>query len=699
MMTVSPQNILIFGGTSEGRILTEKLAARGFSCNVCVATDYGEQILEQDAGLAEELRKRVSVHTGRMDKEQMRAWMKEHTFSCVIDATHPYAVEVTENIRQAAQEIHLPYYRLLRSIEGTEAEEPFVHKVAELSQAVAYLEKQTGAIFLTTGSKEIHAFTEGISDRTRLYVRMLPNPTFIQQVLDAGVPASHLFAMQGPFSVEMNLAMLHQSHAAFLVSKESGKAGGYEEKREAARQAGISMVVLTRPEESGYSLEEILQRLEEGGFPEQESCVAGGKREPSDKKDSLRQMPSITLAGIGMGNYAGMTGEVQGCIRKADLLIGAKRMLEAVSPSENSRAVRFSAYMPEEILTCIRETAAEWEDAKKRHIVILLSGDTGFYSGASTLGQKLVQAGYSYQVFPGISSVSAFAARLKVDWQDAALLSCHGRSCDVLRSVFIRHRVFVLAAGADTVREVAERCLAYDMTEVTFVAGSNLGYPEERILSGHPQEFLDFDQKGNTILYIENPQPEQFSNGIADGELERGKVPMTKEEVRAISVAKLALLPDSIVYDIGAGTGSVTIACGRAVPEGQVYAIEKNPEAVELLKSNRKKLKASNVTIVPGAAPEVLENLPAPTHAFLGGTGGNLAEIVTLLFQKNPQIRIVINAISIETVSALQQLTRQPGLEAEMVTVTVARTREVGSYHLMMGENPIWIVTLYQKGN
>ena len=174
---------------------------------------------------------------------------------------------------------------------------------------------------------------------------------------------------------------------------------------------------------------------------------------------------------------------------------------------------------------------------------------------------------------------------------------------------------------------------------------------------------------------------------------------MTKEEVRAISVAKLALLPDSIVYDIGAGTGSVTIACGRAVPEGQVYAIEKNPEAVELLKSNRKKLKASNVTIVPGAAPEALENLPAPTHAFLGGTGGNLAEIVTLLFQKNPQIRIVINAISIETVSALQQLTRQTGLESEMVSVTVARTREVGSYHLMMGENPIWIVTLYQKGN
>lgn len=679
MKNNSSQNILIFGGTSEGRILTEKLASRGFSCNVCVATDYGEQILEQDAELSEALRKKVSVHTGRMDKGEMCAWMKGHEFACVIDATHPYAVEVTENIRQASEESHLPYYRLLRSTEKTEADEPFVHKMAELSQAVAYLEKQTGAIFLTTGSKEIHAFTEGISDRTRLYVRMLPNPTLIQQVLDAGVPASHLFAMQGPFSVEMNLAMLHQSHAAFLVSKESGKAGGYEEKREAARQAGISMVVLTRPEETGSSLEEILQQLEGGHSPE--------------------QMPSITLAGIGMGNYAGMTGEVQDCIREADLLIGAKRMLEAVSPTENSSAVRFSAYMPEEILACIRENTERWEDAEKRHIVVLLSGDTGFYSGSSALGQKLTQAGYSYQVLPGISSVAAFAARLKVDWQDAALLSCHGRSCDVLHSVFTRHRVFVLAAGAATVREVAEKCLAYGMMEVTFWTGSNLGYPEEQILSGKPQEFLEFDQKGNTILYMENPQPEQFSNGIADGELERGKVPMTKEEVRAISVAKLGLLPDSIVYDIGAGTGSVTIACGRAVPEGQVYAIEKNPEAVELLKSNQKKLKASNVTIVPGVAPEALQDLPAPTHAFLGGTGGNLAEIVTLLFQKNPKIRIVINAISIETVSAVQQLTRQPGLVAEMVSVTVARTREVGSYHLMTGENPIWIVTLYQKGN
>lgn len=698
MKNISSKNILIFGGTSEGRILTEKLASRGFSCNVCVATDYGEQILEQDAGLAEELRKRVSVHTGRMDKEQMCAWMKEHTFSCVIDATHPYAVEVTENIRQAAQESHLPYHRLLRSTNEPEQEEPFIHKVAELSHAVAYLENQSGAIFLTTGSKEIHAFTEGISDRTRLYVRMLPNPALIQQVLDAGVPTSHIFAMQGPFSVEMNLAMLHQSHAAFLVSKESGKAGGYEEKREAARQAGISMVVLSRPEETGSSMEEIIQWLEEDSFPGQNPCEAGENRETSARTDSTHQIPSITLAGIGMGSPAGRTGEVQDCIREADLLIGAKRMLEAVSLTENSRAVRFSAYMPEEIAAYIRETTAKWEDAKRCHIVVLLSGDTGFYSGASSLGKKLTQAGYSYQVLPGISSVAAFASRLKVDWQDAALLSCHGRSCDVLHSVFTRHQVFVLAAGAATVREVAEQCLAYDMTEVTFTTGSNLGYPEERILSGHPQEFLDFDQKGNTILYLENPQPEPFSNGIADGELERGKVPMTKEEVRAISVAKLALLPDSIVYDIGAGTGSVTIACGRVVPEGQVYAIERNPEAVELLKSNRKKLKASNVTIVPGLAPEALEDLPAPTHAFLGGTGGNLSEIVDILFQKNPQVRIVLNAISVETISAVQQLTRQPELVAEMVSVTVARTKEVGSYHLMTGENPIWIVTLYQKG-
>ena len=168
MKNISSKNILIFGGTSEGRILTEKLASRGFSCNVCVATDYGEQILEQDAVLSEVLRKQVSVHTGRMDKEQMRAWMETHPFSCVIDATHPYAVEVTENIRQAAQESHLPYYRLLRSTNEPEEEEPFIHKVAELSHAVAYLENQSGAIFLTTGSKEIHAFTEGISDRTRL---------------------------------------------------------------------------------------------------------------------------------------------------------------------------------------------------------------------------------------------------------------------------------------------------------------------------------------------------------------------------------------------------------------------------------------------------------------------------------------------------------------------------------------------------
>lgn len=687
MKDYADKNILIFGGTSEGRILTETLASKGYACSVCVATEYGEQVLQQDQVLSESLLSRVEIHTGRMDKEQMLTWIREHSFACVIDATHPYAIAVTENIKQAAEECNLPYFRLLRSMDENTETDSFVYKVSDLSQAVRYLETQPGSIFLTTGSKEIQTFAEGISDKSRLYVRMLPNPRLIQQVLDAGIPVSHIFAMQGPFSVEMNLAMLKHSHASFLVSKESGKAGGYEEKLEAARRAGVTPVVLLRPEESGYSMEEMIQRIEEIPLPLLEH--------PENVTE--HKTPRITLAGIGMGNAAGMTGEVQACIKEADLLIGAERMLKA---ADNSHALRYCAYKPEQILSCI----SEHED--KPHIVVLLSGDTGFYSGASALGQKLTQAGYSYLVLPGISSVAAFAAKLKVDWQNAALLSCHGRSCDVMHHLFTKQQVFILASGDSTVQEIAAQCIDFEMQEITMWVGNNLGYPQEQILSGKPEDFLSFTCKGNAIIYVENPAPIKFTAGIFDTELERSKVPMTKEEVRAVSVAKLALLPDSIVYDIGAGTGSVAIACGRAAVDGHVYAIEKNPDAVELLKKNRNKCKASNVTIISGTAPEALETLPVPTHAFIGGTGGNLARILEALWAKNPGIRIVLNAISLETISTIQQLVSElyehsdpAEFVTEFVTVTVARTREVGSYHLMMGENPIWIVTLHRKGN
>lgn len=167
---------------------------------------------------------------------------------------------------------------------------------------------------------------------------------------------------------------------------------------------------------------------------------------------------------------------------------------------------------------------------------------------------------------------------------------------------------------------------------------------------------------------------------------------MTKEEVRAVSLAKLRLTEDAVVYDVGAGTGSVSVEAALQAWRGTVYAIERNPEACDLIAENCRRFAARNVTIISGSAPEALQELPAPTHVFLGGTGGSMAGILRCVLEKNPRVRVVIDAVTLETVTQILTLTRELALpDPELVQVTVARSRRVGGYHMMNGANPVFI--------
>jgi precorrin-6Y C5,15-methyltransferase (decarboxylating) len=187
--------------------------------------------------------------------------------------------------------------------------------------------------------------------------------------------------------------------------------------------------------------------------------------------------------------------------------------------------------------------------------------------------------------------------------------------------------------------------------------------------------------------------------GIPDREFIRGQVPMTKQEVRILSVVKLQLDQTSVVYDVGAGTGSVSVELAGQCPQGKVYAIERNPEGINLLRSNIEKFHCSNVEVVEGTAPECLAALPAPTHAFIGGSGGNLVAILDAIREKNPQTRFVINAVTLET---LQQITRLSNIypkykDMELVQINVAKGEPVGSYHMLRGENPVYICSFGGK--
>lgn len=172
----------------------------------------------------------------------------------------------------------------------------------------------------------------------------------------------------------------------------------------------------------------------------------------------------------------------------------------------------------------------------------------------------------------------------------------------------------------------------------------------------------------------------------------RGKVPMTKSEVRAVSISRLELAPDSVLWDVGAGTGSVSVEASFLLPEGQVYAVEKNPQAVELIRRNREKFGRDNLTVVSGDAPGALGQLPDPTHVFLGGSGGRMGEILDLAMGRNPRVRVVINTISLESLGEAVSWLERRKISGEIVSLQTARGRRVGRYHLMEGQNPVYVI-------
>lgn len=178
----------------------------------------------------------------------------------------------------------------------------------------------------------------------------------------------------------------------------------------------------------------------------------------------------------------------------------------------------------------------------------------------------------------------------------------------------------------------------------------------------------------------------------------RGDVPMTKSEVRAVSISKLELEPDSVLYDIGAGTGSVSIEASRYLTEGRVYAIEKKAEAIDLIKANKERFGAGCLEIVEGTAPEALEALEAPTHVFIGGTSGTMDHVLSLVLKKNPGTRIVINAIALESLSEILSWLKRHSATAEIVQVQISKGREAGDYHLMIGQNPVYVVSFGGEG-
>ncbi len=393
----------------------------------------------------------------------------------------------------------------------------------------------------------------------------------------------------------------------------------------------------------------------------------------------------VILAASSGGTWNTITEDCQQALLKAPCIIGASRMLEALPKSCTGR--RFPALWPQAILDAIEECMEE------ESCVVLYSGDTGFYSGARCLIPLLQKAGIPFQVYPGISSVQLLSAALARPWQDWLLLSAHGVDCNPVGAVMQGKTVFFLTGGMLNPGALCGELVEAGLENLPVTIGENLSYPQQCIYQGTAGEFANKQFATLSVLLAEPATVMRRTPGFPDSLFVRGDVPMTKQEVRAAILAKLAPEPEDILWDIGAGTGSVSVELALASSWGRTYAVECNEKACELIRINREKLGAWNLHLVQGKAPEALDQLETPDAVFIGGTKGSMESVVEKVLGRNPKARICISAICIETVYQAVQALQSRGIEPQITQINVSRGKSAGSLHLLMANNPVFLIS------
>ncbi|MCR5255065.1 MAG: precorrin-6A reductase [Acetatifactor sp.] len=671
-------DILIFAGTTEGRMLAETLNRSGIECDISVATQYGKLILSEDENPY------LHVLEGRLNPEQMVELYRERGTKILVDATHPYAEKVTESIIESLSDescVGIEYLRLLRPIENDYDGERY----ADAKACAEALKKTEGNVLLTTGSKELPYFCEDEDLKKRIYARVLPGDESLKLCNENGLFGRQIIAMQGPFSEIMNEATIREFDIKHLVTKDSGRVGGEDTKIPAATKAGARVHIISRPqtvEKDGKSLREVLEVLEE-----------------KTGKEIVKNHIVVNLAGIGCGDVNLLTGEVREAIKNADYIFGAERMLGITKKIPVKKDVIMNPFYTEETICPFVSDIIKTAVGEK-HVTVLFSGDTGFYSGCRKLFDAFSQVdGIKVRVLPGISSISLLSSKIGESYQDASILSLHGVKEDewqgkLIDSITYNRKTAFICSGIKDIHRAGELLLKSGLEHVKMYVGYRLSYEDEKIYICEPKSASSIEKEGLYAVMVINDSciKRDLTHYIKDEDFIRGKVPMTKEEIRTLSIMRLHLKEGDVLTDIGSGTGSVSVQAAGLSSNIKVYALEKNPNAAELTRQNVNKFKLNNVTVIDADAPEGLKNIPAPDAAFIGGSGGRLKDILSTLRDINPGMRVVINAVTLETVCEVQELMRELHVNnPEIMQVQINRADAVGEYHMLRAANPVFI--------
>lgn len=412
-------------------------------------------------------------------------------------------------------------------------------------------------------------------------------------------------------------------------------------------------------------------------------------------------MRKVTIIGAGPGNPDLLSRAALDAIDIADVVIGAHRALVGIDVPPD--VVRCELVKTADIVAALTD-AASWQRA-----VVVMTGDVGLFSGARRLVEALSgDARVDVRIIPGISSASYLAARLARPWQDWRFASAHGVACDIVAEAERAGELFLVTSGGEDPSRLSGELVQAGFGDARVTVAERLSYPDERITCATASEIAGQTFDDLNVMLIEfaggagspaNSRWPYASSGIPDELFIRGDVPMTKQEVRAVALAKLRLTATDTVWDVGAGTGSVSIEAALVARAGSVWAVERNAAGVRLIRENADAFGCGNVHAVPGVAPEALAILPVPDAVFVGGSAGELPSIVEVALEKNSQVRLCVPCVTVETLTeacALLSSSRFKGFEA--CQVSAARAEAVGSHHLMKAQNPVFLVSARGAG-
>ncbi len=395
---------------------------------------------------------------------------------------------------------------------------------------------------------------------------------------------------------------------------------------------------------------------------------------------------TVTVLGLGMGP-ADLTPAARERLAAAEVLAGGRRLLD---------------YFPEhpaEKVPLDRNVAATLRDlagrAADRRLVILASGDPNYY-GVGPLAVQIFGP-ERVEMWPNVTTVQAAAARLKVAWHDARVVSLHGRSWERLDEALARGgKLFIYTDPEHTPGAIARELLARGLDQASLAVLENLGQPEERVgwYSAADAASREFAPLNLVFVQFDRLVAEPLHLGLPEDALAHEAGLVTKLEVRAAALARLGLLPGQVVWDVGAGSGSVALEASLLVAGGRVFAVERDPRRAAQIRANREKFGAANLTVVAGAAPAALAALPDPDRVFVGGGGEALPAILAGTARRlKPRGRVVVAATLLRTLETARRHLDDAGFTVDVTQLQVSRSRPLAGDLYFQALNPVWLIT------